>query len=86
MKRTVRTREEFLAARLELGLTGEGLADILCADNRTIRRIENTDQEYSSRQLPLFCRVLEWMLNTGFRPPEFKRRHSPKGRLNKVTK
>lgn len=93
--RRIKTKADFRAARLDLDLTGEQLAKILCVSDRTIRRVEDEHGKSGNGGdrpggFPLYCRVLEWMLNQGFRPPEFKRRETKRGRpieapQNKVT-
>lgn len=78
--RKIETNADFVSARVELGLTANSLATILCTTPRTIRRMEQDGEATAYGRFPLFCRILEWMLNTGFRPPEFKARKSKRGR------
>ena len=63
------TPEEFKEARRSLGLSARQLAFILDVSVRTLFRWEDPDHDKMPNKTA--CRVLRWMIDHGFRPPEF---------------
>ena len=63
------TPEEFKEARRSLGLSASQLALILDVSKRAVWRWENPEDEREPNKTA--CRVLRWMIDHGFRPPEF---------------
>lgn len=63
------TPEEFKEARRSLGLSASQLALILDVSKRAIWRWENPEDAREPNKTA--CRVLRWMIDHGFRPPEF---------------
>ncbi len=62
------TAADFLAARERLDMSQQQCAIMLACSDRTLRYWEET------KPSKLACRVMEWIINSGFRPPEYKTR------------
>ena len=64
--------EEFKAARKELGLSVKKLGIIINTNPVAIRRWESPNENtYSRSPNPVACRVMKWILEDNFRPPEW---------------
>lgn len=73
MKQRLCSKSEFRAARLELDMSAKGCADLL---GITRRRIVDWEDETKPHYQPsaMACRIIGWMLELGFRPPEYRPR------------
>ena len=63
------TPQQFKEARHALGLTVRQLCHILDTNERSVRRWEDGTRPPN----PVACRVLGWLKDQGFRPPEWPR-------------
>ena len=68
------TPQQFKEARRSLGLTVRQLAHVLNTSERTVRKWEFDGEGEGGRPPnPVACRVLSWLTDHGFRPPEWPR-------------
>jgi DNA-binding XRE family transcriptional regulator len=65
--------QEFKTARENLGLSVNQLGIILNTNSVTIRRWEANPETVETSRMPnpIGCQVIRWMLDNGFRPPEW---------------
>ena len=62
----VRSSDEFRLARIALDLSMRGIASIMGVTPRAVQKWET---EHAPPK-PV-CRIMEWMINNGFRPPQY---------------
>lgn len=69
---TIASKNEFRAARIELGLSTLTMAKILNVTERNVQYWED-DSRVDRQPNKTACRVVEWMVE-GYRPPQFRQR------------